>query len=271
MRSRPLPTLLRRRGGFVGPLDDYTTDLAAAYSLRRLLASYEGSAIRVREDSGNTEADIGFDADGNLDTTALLAHTGSNSGYVTTWYDQSGNTRNAVRTTAGEQPRIVGTGTVDTQGGKPSMFFNSTGSLRVLFTHNQPIHRIAVVRWNNTSDFLCDGATSNYGSLYSANDSTLRFVTDGATILNFIHTGSLLGALRVVESLSNGASSSIRVSEFTAATGDAGAGNHDGISIGASNAASPLLGYYSEHIEWSAAQTTTALRTDINAYYGVTV
>jgi hypothetical protein len=64
----------------------------------------------------------------NLDATAtgrglstsstlgdLVDQGGSDySGYVTTWYDQSGNDRDATQTTAGEQPRIVLTGTLDT-------------------------------------------------------------------------------------------------------------------------------------------------------------
>lgn len=42
-----------------------------------------GALIRVRESGGNTEADIGYDADGLLDETALL-HTGAqNGGFLT--------------------------------------------------------------------------------------------------------------------------------------------------------------------------------------------
>jgi hypothetical protein len=128
-QARLLLTTLRRRGdGFTGALDGLTTDLAVAYSLRRLLSSYKGAAIRVREDSGNTEADIGFDSDGNLDTTALLAHTGANSGYVVKWYDQAGNSRDLAQATAVGQPRIVNSGSVDVDaGGLPQMFCNGDG------------------------------------------------------------------------------------------------------------------------------------------------
>jgi hypothetical protein len=94
---------------FTGLLDEYP-NAAAAYSVRRLSSTYEGALIRVREDSGDTEADIGFDANGNLDTAALLAHCGVNSGFVVTWYDQSGNTNNAQQTTASIQPQIVSSG-----------------------------------------------------------------------------------------------------------------------------------------------------------------
>jgi hypothetical protein len=80
--------------------------------LRKLDKDYTGYAIRVRESAGNTLADIGFDSNGDLDTTALLNHTGPASGYVHTWYDQSGNGNNAVQGTNANQPQIVSSGSV---------------------------------------------------------------------------------------------------------------------------------------------------------------
>jgi hypothetical protein len=107
-------------------LDSYS-GAAAAYSLRKLNGSYTGSAIRVRRSSDNTEQNIGFDAGGNLNTVALLAFVGSGSGFVTTWYDQSGNSKNLIQTTAGNQPSIVLLGVLNTQNSKPILItdFNS--------------------------------------------------------------------------------------------------------------------------------------------------
>ena len=51
-------------------LDDYS-GAAAAYSLRKVRSAYTGSAINVRRSSDDTTQDIGFDANGDLDTTAL--------------------------------------------------------------------------------------------------------------------------------------------------------------------------------------------------------
>jgi hypothetical protein len=58
--------------GFTGILDEYS-GAAAAYSVRRLSSTYTDGLIRVRRSSDDTEQDIGFDANGDLDTTALLA------------------------------------------------------------------------------------------------------------------------------------------------------------------------------------------------------
>lgn len=43
------------------------------------------------------------------------------SGLVSTWYDQSGFARHATQVTAGNQPRIVNAGVLDTLGGKPTV------------------------------------------------------------------------------------------------------------------------------------------------------
>jgi hypothetical protein len=97
--------------------------------LRKLRTAYTGSAIRVRRSivpSGQpSEQDIGFVA-GELDTVSLLAFCGAGNGFVTTWYDQSGNARNATQTTAANQPQIVESGTLLTQGGRPIMKFTSS-------------------------------------------------------------------------------------------------------------------------------------------------
>lgn len=100
---------------------------AAAYSMRIPAGSaYNGPLIRVRRSTDNAEQNFGaaaVDANGNrrLDTTALLAFVGAGSGFVTTWYDQSGNGFHATQTTGANQPTIVSSGTVVTLSGRPSI------------------------------------------------------------------------------------------------------------------------------------------------------
>jgi hypothetical protein len=121
---------------FVGLLDLYPS-AAAAYSLRKLRTAYTGSAIRVRR-TDLQESDIGFTSTGALDTVALLAFTGTgalNNGFVTTWYDQSGNGRNATQTTALNQPQIVSSGSVILENAKPCLKFDgSDDTLRMTGT-----------------------------------------------------------------------------------------------------------------------------------------
>jgi hypothetical protein len=122
---------------FVGLLDTYP-NASAAYSLRKLRAAYTGSAIRVRRSSDNTEQNIGFTALGELDTTALTSFCSGTNGFVTTWYDQSGNGRNGVQNTAANQPQIVSSGSILTLTGtgsaKPCMLFDGTNDFLDLST-----------------------------------------------------------------------------------------------------------------------------------------
>lgn len=118
-------------------LDDYP-GAAAAYSLRKLRTDYTGAAIRVRESATNTEADIGFTSSGELDTTALLAHTGANDGFVTTWYDQAGS-NNATQSTAANQPQIVSGGSVILENGKTSIQFIRASNTRLTVSSSQSL------------------------------------------------------------------------------------------------------------------------------------
>jgi len=98
--------------------------VTAYYSLRKFTEAETLNAIRVRRSSDDTEQDIGFDANGDLDTTALLAFVGTggtDNGYVTTFYDQSGNGNNATNATSTEQPLVVSGGSVVTLDGYPCL------------------------------------------------------------------------------------------------------------------------------------------------------
>jgi hypothetical protein len=95
---------------FVPALDSYTSGLWAARWTRRLLTSYTGNLIRVRRSSDNAEVDIGYKPNGRVNETAILAHCGMSTGYVTTIYDQSGNGRHLTQTTAASQPVICDAG-----------------------------------------------------------------------------------------------------------------------------------------------------------------
>lgn len=91
---------------------DLYPNASVAYSLRKLRTAYTGNCIRVRRSSDNTEQNIGF-VGNDLDTTSLLSFVGAGNGFVTTWYDQSGNGINANIATASFQARIVNNGSLE--------------------------------------------------------------------------------------------------------------------------------------------------------------
>jgi hypothetical protein len=114
---------------------DIYPNAAAAYSLRKLRSAYTGNAIRVRRSNDNAEQDIGFGLFG-IDTAALISFVGANNGFVTTWYDQSGNNRNSVQTTAANQPQIVSSGSVLILNGLPTIKFDGTNDFLLTSNYN---------------------------------------------------------------------------------------------------------------------------------------
>ena len=108
------------------PISALSVNANVAYSLRRLRCAYVGPAIRVRSTAvGTPTADIGFTTNGDLDTTALKTFVGvGNSGFVTIWYDQSGNSINVSPPAVANQPRIINAGVVERRNGVPTLFFD---------------------------------------------------------------------------------------------------------------------------------------------------
>lgn len=105
---------------FVGPYDGISS--AAAFSVRRLYAAYEDDCLRLRRDSDDVESDFGFDSNGDLDTAAITAWLAGANGFVVTWYDQSGNGRNATHATEANQPAYV----ANVVNGRPILRFDGT-------------------------------------------------------------------------------------------------------------------------------------------------
>ena len=132
-------------------LDVYPT-ANAAYSLRLLRTAYTGNAIRVRRSSDNTELNIGF-IGSDLDTTTLTNFVGAGNGFVTTWYDQSGNVQNLTQTTAAAQPIIITSGVLETQLGRPAVKFSKVrnDTLTTTAIINNPFSIIGVVSQDLTS------------------------------------------------------------------------------------------------------------------------
>jgi len=147
-------------GGFEGAFDGFTAPWRA-YSLRRLLSAYAGPLVRVRRSSDDTTLDIGYNADGTLDTIALLAFVGANNGFVDRWYDQTGGSTHLEQGTAGAQPSIVTAGALNTLDSLPAVTFDGT------------------------DDWL---TTATVG-LYAAGAATMAIVFSGASAANSVVVG----------------------------------------------------------------------------------
>jgi hypothetical protein len=251
---------------------------SVAFSTRRLRRQYTGPCVRVRRSSDNAEQDIGW-AGMQLNTSDLSAFVGAGNGFVTTWYDQSGNGRNATQATSGSQPRIVNAGVIELQGTRPTIRNVAGGFLRTA----------GYTRDTQETMFSCLSATT-LGSLATAisgdNGSTsaarngLR--SDAISSLNLVNGAANLSVTASVGSYviftRNGAS-------FGAAIGLNGGALVTG--TGATDSANNGLGLFRETAtgaparNWAGAiceviiYTTdetanrTAIETNINSFYGV--
>ncbi len=93
---------------YVAPLDGHETALVSAWSpVQRLLSSYAGPLLRVREDGTDTEADIGALSSGLVDTAALSAHAGAADLFSKTWYNQVAGSPDVSQSTQADQPAIT--------------------------------------------------------------------------------------------------------------------------------------------------------------------
>jgi len=268
---------------------DLFPNAAVAYSLRKLRTAYSGSAIRVRRSSDNAEQDINF-VGGDLDTASLLTFCGAGNGFVTTWYDQSGNARNATQTTAGSQPRIVNGGVVELENGKNAIRFtganwlNGGNILNVGTSNDMATFAVARTFGTSNSDVFFKGFSppvANDYSLTFTNGTTTSFVQNNANVdvrasVNNILTTQQLYNTEFIRNTSNRLlRNNSQVAITTASVGVIGS-NSNSFTVGALLNSSLLLvralsGNIQEIIIYQ--QPTTPLlsnvNTLINSYYAI--
>ena len=110
------------------PLDTLSVD--AAYSVRRLKASYTGNALQIQRASDNTTSTIGYTYTGRLDTAAIISFCSSTTCRVRTWYDQSGSTgREALQNTFSAQPLIYNGTSIETSNSLPTLVYEGAQGL----------------------------------------------------------------------------------------------------------------------------------------------
>ena len=141
------------------PLDGFT-NVAVAFSVRKLFSGYMGKCLKVRRDNDNEELDIGF-VNGLLDTASLATFVGENTGYVIAWYDQKGTGVNAVEATSSNCPIITSSGTLQEVNSKPALLFNGTSS-KLTRAHGTDINT------NNPAFSIIGKATGSAGAYIEA-------------------------------------------------------------------------------------------------------
>ena len=228
----------------------------------------------------------------NATTTTAIPLTASYNGFVTTWYDQSGNARNATQTTAGNQPSLVSNGACSSNAGHPSVPFNGTTTflnatlplgmettaLFVALNTNQTLggstHK-ALLAGNGTS-FLATGTT--YGLSYSANTTVLGIsLGNGTTEQRADISNTITNNLEIVGFMRTGNSTRIIRNGVlgTIGTQDRTTGFTSSYNIGADPSTTRYYtGGISEITLFTSALNTTnrfALESNQGSFYGITV
>jgi len=259
--------MVRTVGAVVDLLLDTYTGAAVAYSVRKLDKDYTGSCMRVRRASDDAETDIGFDSNGDLDTSAISTHGGASACFVTTWYDQSGNNNNATQSTSGNQPQIYNGTAVTTLNTKPSVTFS--GSTHMTFTTWSPGAAVSAfwVAQNEaaTASWTFVGPNNNQWAPIST--STFRTRISGF----YTWAWSVSASAQYLSALIRN-SSSDGTFHYNGNTSSTTRNFTDTISINSlSNGANGLDGGIQEVVLWSADQSTnrTGIESDINTYFSI--
>jgi hypothetical protein len=272
----------------INTLLDLYPSSAAAYSTRLLRgASYSGSAIRVRRSSDNAEQNIGFTTSGNLDEAALTTFCGAGDGFVTTWYDQSGNSRNSIQTSGANQPIIYLSGFVVINNTKPTLLFQASTVKSLEGVWSQTI-----TTESNFGVFSVNNSTDNFGRVLSqggnGNDydagAYIPMLRNGtsAAMCSFTSGGVLSSAAisystqTLFSSIHTGSQVANKVNnDSEVVTGDALNLNVERTTIGGptstSIATGSLDGMVQEVVIYYTDQTAnrTGISNNINTYYAI--
>jgi len=263
-----------------GLLDLYT-GAAAAFSLRSLKgANINTPVVKVRRSSGSPFTEDFTAAEVANGTLAAWVGTGNN-GFVHTWYDQSGNGNDAEQATEGQQPRIVVSGQVETDGGKPTIRFGVVASSLVTpdITVASNCAIFAVTKHTN--------ATSSWSFFFGQKSSNRFYVGkaangSGSPAYHGTFAGGsffdLTGTDATVKAVSywqqGSGISQYRINDGTVGSLTDGSKSSVGFSLGrpaSDNTSDIWYGPIQEFIYYPTSQVSTFanIMTNINEYYSI--
>lgn len=242
------------------------------YGLALLNSDYSGNAVTVRRASDNGTQNVGFDGQ-DLDIAALEAFCLGTDGFVTTWFDQSGNANNAVQTTASSQPKIFDSvNGVILENSKPTIQFDGVDdTLQYDFTPDevQPFTLFYVRRYRNTNTTyvgLAVDSSSSTGYAEISISSQFR-----AFYGSYLVNGASNTNQGLWYSLANGINSEVGLDSSTAITGNAGANGLELLSIGSAvgSFAAPINAQSVIIYPDNQSSNRTGIETALNDYYNI--
>jgi hypothetical protein len=274
-------------GQNTGILDTYSA--AAAYSLRALRSGHTSDIIKIRRSSDNAERGFRATWSGEFPTAAVQNWVGAgNDGFVVTWYDQAGS-KDMTESTAANQPQIVSSGSVITDGANPALYFDGT---------NDQFTATGVSNWDLANNLTLVGVASQPDAATASVIFSQRtgsgsptkgwwVAVDTSTAKNFLAFND--GSLDVLNLTSQETTTDQRLYFFTSATGTLngyynGTQQETGVTASTTYTATPnfsigRLGqqsiwyksYQQEIIIFESDESSnrTAIESDINDHYSI--
>ena len=194
----------------------------------------------------------------------IPAYANTVNGFVETWYDQSGNGKDATQLTAANQPKIVDAGNL--VAGGLGFFTNDlleTASLGA----SQPITAFSVFTQDSASSTIYGSSGSH--ALITSSSNTISLNAGTALVSSASIT---VGTPALVSSLANSTSSFIFINGGNTTTGNAGTTGITGsLKLGSTNSNRAMEGELQEFIIYNSDQTANriAIETNINSHYDI--
>ena len=276
---------------------------AAAYSLRKVKASYASNAVRIRRSSDDVEVDVAFDSDDKVSASSAITNPeqggeiyqitattlgvflnentpDGDSAFVHTWYDQAGS-NNAVQATAANQPKIAQSGALLADGldfDGSNDFLEST-SLSSIYTGTDTVSSAFIVvnsdAASTTQYIIGAGSTSAsnpmYNTLFHSGGNIGWQTRDDAGTLksNLSATPYVANQMYLVSNINSGTTTDFNsnaVIKDNGADSDVGAKTINTVKLGArgNGSTSPLNGSIKEAIFYAADQSNNRFRIESN-------
>ena len=260
-------------GGDPGLILNQWSGAGAAFSIRLLDTNYSGNCLKVRRSSDNTEQDIGFSS-GSIDVASLESFCSATDGFVSKWYDQSGNANDLAMATQGTQPKIVTSGITHTNGTNPTVTFTSTKRLGLTsdLSGNQPWtvasvwsyesgYEIQPLTYNSDSGGSCIITYGAPGGYYLYVASNTKYSQYNGTLPNYA-TSVFIAYTGYQTAVING-------SALTPFAGNQNNSSGDFQSMGGNTGTRGHTGTIQELIFWSSDLGADAFLIDdnLNAYF----
>jgi hypothetical protein len=193
-------------------------------------------------------------------------------GFVSTWYDQSGNGNDATQATTTAQPKIVSAGALVTGG----LDFDGVGDYLQTATfssESQPLTKIAVTNFSalGNTRYVIDGSSVNRGAMGTSATPSWRLF---AGTVDDYATGPSTATDYLMFGLINGASSELFINSSSLGVKSVGTSVLDRVTIGINPANlgnGQMDGTIAEIIVYPTDQSANrvAIEANINAAYTI--